>query len=85
MKKTRINTLSEKIHPKFARRAGCKIIIGIPASSVPVGQKYLQNQGSPVPNSSIAKSGNRITIKTSKPYLKYLRKGQILNLGEGIL
>ena len=64
----RIATFQKNRFPTASFRFSLRRTRGIPAASVPLGQMYLQNQGSPWPVKSTTRSGSRITNNTSITY-----------------
>jgi len=73
--------------PAMLRKKSLTINKGTDPNIIPDGQRYLQNQGSPKPDSSCRiTSGNRITKRTSTAYFKYLvYRSLTFNLGVLIL
>lgn len=60
---------------------------GIPPSSIPWGQMYLQKYGEAVPNLSVKNTPNSQTTNTKIKYLIYFKKLNllVLNFFDGIL
>ena len=75
--------------PTDSRRAGLRASIGRPARSVPDGQIYSQNHGSPRPVASLTRAGRSSTMTISTIYLSFtspLCPGMFFFLkGNGIL
>jgi hypothetical protein len=84
-RRIRMVILLKKIPPTNDLRSGRMNKRGIPASRVPAGQMYLQNQVDPNPNSSTTTRGRMITNKARMTYLIQVRGFHIPHVGEGIL